>query len=66
MLPESRYEAAQSREAAHDTLYTLEVLDRPHVHDGRNLLGVRLNFAFRHDKAEEHAPRNFENAFLGV
>jgi hypothetical protein len=27
---------------------------------------IRLNATFRHDKAKEHAPRNPENAFLGV
>jgi hypothetical protein len=49
-----------------DTLYTLQVLDQSHAHDGRYLLRVRLDAAFRHDKAKEHTPWNPENALLGV
>jgi hypothetical protein len=43
-----------------------QILDWPHISDSRDLLNISLDVAFRHDKAHEHAPRNPENAFLGI
>ena len=40
---EARDEAAQSRKASHDPLYSFQVLDRPHVGDGRDFLWVGLD-----------------------
>jgi hypothetical protein len=65
-LSESCYETAKSYETARDTLYALQVLDRPHVCVAEIFLGLGFNAAFQHDKAEEHAPRNPENTLLEV
>jgi hypothetical protein len=45
----------ESCEAARDALYTFQILDWSHVCDGRDLLRIRFNAAFGHDKAKEHA-----------
>ena len=47
-------------------MQALNVIDRPHGRDGRDLLRVGFYAAFRHDKAEEFSPRNPENSFFGV
>ena len=40
---EARDEVAQSRKASHDPLYSFQVLDGPHVGDGRDFLRVGLD-----------------------
>jgi hypothetical protein len=41
-------------------------LDRSHIRDGQDLLGISLDVAFRHDKAKKHTTWDPENTLLGV
>ena len=59
-------ESAEGGKAPGDLLYPLYVLDWAHARDGRNLVRVGLDAALGDDEAEQHAPRDPENAFLGV
>ena len=60
------YEMAECHEASSDPLYPLQILDRPHVVNGVDLIRVRLNPLLGNDEAQKHAAWYPENAFFGV
>ena len=49
-----------------DSLIPLYVLNWAHPRDGQNLLRVGFDAALGDNEAEQHAPRDPENAFLGI
>ena len=57
---------AEGGEAARYTLDTFQVLDQVHPNDGIDFLGIHLDPSLGDDKAEKHATRDLENAFLGI
>ena len=56
----------RSRKASHDPLYSFQVLDRPHVGDGRDFLQVGLDAPFGDDEPQEHASGNSEDTLLRI
>jgi hypothetical protein len=61
-----RDEAAQSRKASHDPLYSFQVFDRPHVGDGRDFLRVGLDAPLGDDEPQEHASGDSEDTLLEI
>ena len=59
-------ELAQGSQTVGEPLYALDVVYSAHVGDGRDLFGVCLDAAFRHDVSEQLPLWNPENTFLGI
>ena len=53
-------------EAPFNSLYPLYVLNRAHPRDGRYFLWVGFDAMLGYDETEQHAPRDPENALLGI
>jgi hypothetical protein len=66
LLAELRDEASQGGKAPQHLLDPLEVLNRAHSIEGRDLLGVGLDAALGNDVSQQHASRHFKNALLRV
>jgi hypothetical protein len=66
LSPRRENEAAQSRKASHDPLYAFQVLDGPHVGDGRDFLRVGLDAPLGDDEPQEYASGDSEDALLGI
>jgi hypothetical protein len=47
-------------------MYGFQVLDGPHVGDGRDFLRVGLDAPLGDDEAQEHASGDSEDALLGI
>ena len=54
------------RKASHDPLYSFQVLDGPHVGDGRDFLWVGLDAPLGNDEPQEHASGDFEDTLLRI
>jgi hypothetical protein len=63
---EARDKVVECREAPYEPLNPLEVLNRAHLGDGRNLLWFGFDAALNNDETEQHSHGNPENAFLGI
>jgi hypothetical protein len=47
-------------------MYSFQVLDRPHVGDGRDFLRVGLDALLGDDEPQEHASGDSEDTLLGI
>ena len=63
---EAQDESAECGEAPCDSLNPLYVLNWAHPCDGRDFLWVGFDATLRDDEAEQHAPRDPKNTFLGI
>ena len=63
---EARDEVAERDEAPCNSLYPLHVLNQAHPCDGQDLLWVGFDAMLGDDEAQQHTPRDLENALLGV
>jgi hypothetical protein len=66
LSPRREMKMAQSRKASRGPLYAFQVLDGPHVGDGRDFFWVGLDAPLGDDEPQEHASGDPENALLGV
>jgi hypothetical protein len=63
VFPQLGYEAAEDREAFHESLNVLDAPDLAYFGDGRDLVGVRIDAALSDDVTHELSPGDLEGAF---